>query len=235
LKPEFDDFSERYEDLLKDPVRDRFQGGAGDFFHVRKRDLIRSYFRRQRINTRELTYLDLGCGKGELAVLLRDDFERTCGCDPSAAMMKAGNLAALGLETRVQGDPDRIPYADNSFDFVSAVCVYHHVPMESRDRLTAEVARVLKPDGTFAIIEHNPYNPVTRAIVKRTPVDADAILLKPGETKRLLARRAFEISELEFFLYLPEKLYGRIGLLEALLRMLPLGGQYAAFGKRTAG
>jgi hypothetical protein len=92
---------------------------------------------------------------------------------------------------------------------------------------------VLKPGGTFAIIEHNPYNPVTRGIVKRTPVDADAILLKPSETRSLMGRQGFAIRDLQYFLYLPEKLYRSLGALETIFLGLPLGGQYAAFGARV--
>jgi SAM-dependent methyltransferase len=227
VKPEFDSYSDSYEDLLKDPVRDRFMGGATDFFHLRKRDLIRSYFAKRAVNTAAFQYLDLGCGKGELAVSLRGDFGRTCGCDPSAGMLKA----ASGIETKVQDDPAVIPFPDQSFDFVTAVCVYHHVPRAARQGLTAEVRRVMKPGGTFAIIEHNPYNPVTRAIVKRTPVDADAILLKPGETEDLLEAQGFAIQDVQFFLYFPEKAYRSLGRLEGMLSKLPLGGQYAGFGR----
>jgi len=233
VKPEFDSFSDSYDDLLKDPIRDRFMGGASDFFHTRKRDLIRSYFAKRGTSTYDLAYLDLGCGKGELAVSLRGDFGRTCGCDPSDAMMRSGQIEARGIETLVQEYPEVIPFPDGEFDFVSAVCVYHHVPLASRGQLTAEVYRVLKPGGTFVIIEHNPYNPVTQGVVKRTPVDADAILLKPMETRGLLRSKGFSISELEYFLYLPEKLYRNFGRLETMLRRVPLGGQYAAFGERA--
>ena len=227
MKPEFDRYSDSYEDLLKDPLRDRFTGGSGEFFHVRKRDLIRNYFRKRGVDMRRLSYLDLGCGKGELASLLSGDFGRTCGCDPSEGMLRS----ARGVETRVQPDPEAIPYPDASFDFVTAVCVYHHVPPGSRDRVTAEVTRVVKPGGTFAIIEHNPYNPVTRAIVSRTPIDADAILLTANETRGLMRSRGFRLTALEYFLYLPERFYRAIGGLEAALRKVPLGGQYAVFGK----
>ncbi len=229
MKPEFDTFSDSYEDLLKDPMRDRFTGGSSEFFHTRKRDLIRAYFAKQRIDTTAMIYLDLGCGKGELAGSLRTDFAKVCGCDPSEGMLKA----TKGIETKVQQDPGVIPYPDASFDFVTAVCVYHHVPIEARAALTAEVHRVLKPGGTFAIIEHNPYNPVTRGIVKRTPVDADAILLKPSETRSLMGRQGFAIRDLQYFLYFPEKLYRSLGALETVFRGLPLGGQYAAFGARV--
>lgn len=229
----FDEFGDRYDALLKDPVRDRFSAGDSLFFHLRKRDLIRRHFQRHRLDTRELTFLDLGCGKGELAVLLREDFAHVAACDPSAAMMRSGQLETSGVETRVQPDPGRIPFPDRTFDFVTAVCVYHHVPIAERSALTLEVVRVLRPGGWFAIVEHNPFNPVTRLIVSRTEVDADAILLKPREARALLHVGRLETLSQRFFLYLPEQLYKKLGRAEILLENVPLGGQYAVFGRKT--
>ena len=132
---------------------------------------------------------------------------------------------------RVQPGEGKIPFDDAQFDFVTAVCVYHHVPPPLRDDLTAEVRRVLKPGGVFAIIEHNPYNPVTRLIVRRTPIDAGAILLRSAETRELLLRQKFAIDDQLYFLYLPETVYSKAGQLESALSRLPLGGQYAVFAR----
>jgi SAM-dependent methyltransferase len=229
-RPEFDRYSASYEELLKDPMRDRFGGEASAFFPQRKRDLIRAYFRDRRISTQSMSYLDLGCGKGELASLLRDDFGRVAGCDPSTGMLDA----AQGIETRVQQDLRSIPFGDAEFDFVTAVCVYHHVVPAARQALTREVGRVLKPGGVFAIIEHNPYNPATRLIVSRTPVDADAVLLKQHETKELLRAGGFFPVASRYFLYFPEFLYRRTGdAVEAWFGELPLGGQYAVFATKN--
>jgi len=41
-----------------------------------------------------------------------------------------------------------------------------------------------------------------------------------------------EIVSTEYFLYLPERLYRRMSALESMLRWLPLGGQYAVFGRK---
>jgi SAM-dependent methyltransferase len=233
VKPEFDRHSESYEELLRDPIRDRFSPGGTEFFHVRKRDLIRDYFRRRGIDTRKLAYLDLGCGKGELLSLLRNDFAGIGGCDPSAGMLAAGELAGNGIETRVQEDPGSIPFPSGTFDFVTAVCVFHHVPVSARPSLVREMCRVLRPGGTLAIVEHNPYNPVTRLIVSRTPVDADAILLRSGETRKLLKQAGLSLAEQRYFLYFPEGMYRRLSLLERALGRIPLGGQYVVFA-RTA-
>jgi len=226
----FDDLSGSYEELLRDPIRDRFTGQEKAFFHLRKRDVILDYFRRRGADTTRLTYLDAGCGKGELVTALQPHFRQAAGCDISAEMMRS----IQGIETRVQDDPLKIRFPDASFDFVSAVCVYHHVPPADRAALTREMARALKPRGVFAIIEHNPINPVTRLIVSRTPVDADAILLPAGETRGLLRSAGLAIAEERYFLYFPEKIYRPLGWLENWLKRVPLGGQYVVFGNKPA-
>jgi SAM-dependent methyltransferase len=149
-------------------------------------------------------------------------------------MMAMGDLKGRGIDARVQVETGRIPFDEGQFDFVTAVCVYHHVPPAYRQSLTAEVHRVLKPGGVFAIIEHNPYNPITRMIVSRTPVDADAILLRPAETRHLFRRQGLVIDNQQYFLYLPERVYRRLGFVEtALCSWMPLGGQYAVFGRAS--
>jgi SAM-dependent methyltransferase len=223
----FNELSASYEELLRHPIRDLFTSG-GTFFHRRKAELILDYFRRHAVDTSRLAYLDLGCGKGELVACLRSHFVRIAGCDVSAEMMKG----IEGVETRVQNDAQEIPFPDSTFDLVTAVCVYHHVPPENRLALSSEVVRVLKPGGVFAVVEHNPFNPVTRLIVSRTPVDADAILLRPRETRHLMRDASLAVHEQEFFLYLPVGVYRRIPGIERMLRGVPLGGQYAVFARK---
>jgi SAM-dependent methyltransferase len=224
----FDRLSASYDELLKDPIRDRFTGSDSVFFHLRKRDLIREFFRRRGGGTGEMAWLDLGCGKGELLAAMGGDFRRAAGCDLSSEMMQG----IQGAETRRQEDPLRIPYADGEFDFITAVCVYHHVPVTDRPRLTSEICRVLKPGGILAIIEHNPLNPATRLIVSRTPVDDDAVLLAARETRALMKQAGLAVEDQEYFLYFPQALYRRLAPLERLLRNAPLGGQYAVFGRK---
>jgi SAM-dependent methyltransferase len=121
-------------------------------------------------------------------------------------------------------DPARIPFPDKMFDFVSAVCVYHHVPVTTKALLTSKVARILKPGGCFAMIKHNPFNPITRLIVSRAAVNADAVLLRPDETRALMSWQRLEITSQRFFLYLPEPVYRRFTFVEELIAKLPLGG-----------
>ncbi|MBZ5634290.1 MAG: methyltransferase domain-containing protein [Acidobacteriia bacterium] len=226
--PRFDELSSSYEELLRDPIRDRFTGQESIFFHRRKADLIRRFFRRRGLATAGLRYLDVGCGKGELLQLLQSDFRQSAGCDVSAGMMQEVSQIA-GIETRVQKDSLQIPFGDAEFDLITAVCVFHHVPPSDRRTLTSEIKRVLRPGGFFCLIEHNPFNPVTRLIVSRTPVDADAILLRAAEARGLTAEAELAPLEQDYFLYFPQALYRYLGPMETLLSKVPLGGQYALF------
>jgi SAM-dependent methyltransferase len=224
----FDQLSPSYEELLRDPLRDRFTGRESAFFHRRKADLIRQFFRQRRIPTSNLRYLDVGCGRGELLQLLQSDFKQTAGCDISGEMMRQ----VTGIETRVQKDSLQVPFGDAEFDFVTAVCVYHHVPPAARRTLTAEIGRVLRPGGIFCMIEHNPFNPVTRLIVSRSPVDADAILLPASEARRLAIGAGLAPLGQDYFLYLPQAIYRYLERMEAALTKVPLGGQYAVFSRK---
>lgn len=224
---EFNEYAEDYEKLLKDPIRDRFAPGS-EFFHRRKLVLIQDYFSSRGLDSKALSWLDIGCGKGELLTLGKDVFGQVAGCDFSEKMLQA----CSGFETRVQTDPHKLPFDSNSFDFITAVCVYHHIEPRERAVFTQEASRVLKPGGIFGIIEHNPWNPATQVIVSRTPVDANAQLLTSSLSRRTLRQAGFKDAQTRFFLYFPESLYRKMRAVEHALARIPLGGQYAVFARK---
>ena len=225
--PEFDQFAATYSALLDDPMRNRF---ARDplHFHRRKWLQLQSIFKRAGIAPGKLRWLDVGCGQGELLSLAGGSFASAQGCDPSAGML----VPNASFQTRVQTSLVELPFEDASVDFVTAVCVYHHVHGEARTLLTQEIKRVLSPGGICCIIEHNPRNPVTRAIVKRCPVDVDAELLTASQTRKIFAMSGFQPRSVDYFLYLPETLFKAFGSLEFPLSKLPLGGQYAFLAQK---
>lgn len=229
MTPEFDSYAPQYDGLLRDPVRERFSSGSA-FFHRRKALMIEDFFARQNISAANLAWLDVGCGQGELLKIAGRKFRRAAGCDPSAAMMKH----CEGIELFEQPSPADLPFADQSFDFVTAVCVYHHVPGNQRAALTASIVRVLKPGGIFCMIEHNPLNPITQLIVRRCPVDVDARLLTSMTAERLTHFAGLKPIQTTYFLLLPERLFNHVGGFERHLRRLPFGGQFALFARRVA-
>jgi SAM-dependent methyltransferase len=227
---EFDQYAAEYSHLLADPVRDFFAGNHL-FFHRRKWMLIQDFFARQKVDCSRLSWLDVGCGQGDLLRLAGANFARAVGCDPSGGMIQSCGSA------RVCEQPSaaELPFPDNSFDFVTAVCVYHHVHGEDRALLTRSIHRVLRPGGIFGMIEHNPWNPITQVIVKRCPVDSDAELLTASDATRLAAAVDLQIVETDYFLYFPENVFERFGRVERALRKLPFGGQFATFWRKSDG
>lgn len=224
--PEFDQYASTYATLLDDPLRDHF---AQDpiHFHRRKWHLIKRLLRSAGIVPGAQRWLDVGCGHGELLKLAGENFANAMGCDPSAGML----LTNASFKTYQQSSLVELPFGDGSVDFVTAVCVFHHVHGENRTQLAREMRRVLSPGGLCCIIEHNPWNPITRSIVKRCPVDVDAELLTAREAARLLKASGFASLRREYFLYLPETLFDKFGAFEIALSKLPLGGQYAVLAR----
>jgi len=225
--PEFDRYAQDYEDLLHVPLRHHFVT-SDDFFHRRKWALLLDFLQRHGLSPGDLAWLDVGCGKGELLSKGRSHFGRIAGCDPSREMARG----AAGLEVLVQETPDVLPFGDATFDLATAVCVYHHVGEPDRKPLTLEIRRILRPNGIFCMIEHNPFNPATQLIVKRCPVDRDARLLTAHSARHYTGDAGFRYLETQYFLYFPETLYNRMAGAERLLRSVPFGGQFAIFAQK---
>jgi ubiquinone/menaquinone biosynthesis C-methylase UbiE len=224
---EFDKFAECYTEALSDPLRDSFAQDPAHF-HQRKLDLLRVVVERRGLRPSEMTWIDVGCGLGELLRLGKPYFARVMGCDVSSQML----AGSTGIPLLHQCDPCRLPFDDASADLMSAVCLFHHVEEKDRSSLMSEMFRVLKPGGLLAVIEHNPFNPLTQWIVKRSPVDENAALLTPRTSRKLLQISGLHFEGIDYFLYLPERLHRTFGGFEALFRRLPLGGQYLALGAK---
>ncbi len=228
MNPEFDRYAADYSELLRNPIRDCFSSDA-DFFHRRKWMIIRDFLARRKVDSASLSWLDVGCGQGELLRIAKSHFGHAAGCDPSSQMIRSSTFGGVCL----QPSPAELPFPDQSFDFVTAVCVYHHVDAEQRVLLTRAIRRVLKPGGLFCLIEHNPWNPVTRIIVKNCPLDSDAKLLAPSLARRLMGAAGLKIIDKSYFLYFPEGMFRYVDKLEHALRKLPFGGQFAVFGRKA--
>lgn len=225
---EFEKYAAAYSELLDDPVRNRFTRDPLHF-HLRKWIVMERLLKKRGLNPQTLTWLDVGCGRGELLALAGDKFGRAIGCDPSYGMLPSDPP----FKVYEQPCLTELPFKDQSVDFVTMVCVLHHVLGANRQILMKEIRRVLSPGGLCCIFEHNPWNPVTRMIVKRCPVDISAELQPAFATRRLLQICGFTSVQTEYFLYLPEPVFQKFAATEMLLSRLPLGGQYAVLAQPT--
>lgn len=182
------------------------------------------------MSARMTACLDIGCGIGVSHPLLLPHVGSLSGADVSAEAIAMARTANPDVEYRNQVD-HRLPFADQSFDFCSTVCVMHHVPPKRWPSFVAEAWRVTRPGGVFAVYEHNPINPMTRWAVWRCPFDHDAVLLSAGRVSELLTRQGFEIVTRRYQFFIPlDRPWAR--RLERWLRWLPLGAQYVVCARR---
>jgi SAM-dependent methyltransferase len=223
----FDTYATDYAELIRDPIRDKF-AASNQFFFERKLRIIRGFCHRRKLDTHKLDWIDVGCGQGDLLRLGRRYFKSAAGCDPSEGMLES----CSDLNVRTQPSMVSLPFESESFDLITVVCVYHHMAIDERSVFTREAFRLLKPGGIFCSVEHNPLNPVTRLIVSRTPIDADAQLLRAKESHRLIRAAGGRVLDTQYFLLFPELIHRYAGFIEDWLTFVPLGGQYAVFAQR---
>jgi SAM-dependent methyltransferase len=170
--------------------------------------------------------LDVGCGVGELHPLLCGMFGRMCGADISGASIAEARIR----NPKVQYDAyvgETLPYDSATFDLSIAICVLHHVQPPQWVGFVREMRRVVRPGGLVCLIEHNPLNPLTRLAVARCEFDHDAVLLRAGRARALMAAAGLHDIRSHYFLLLPSAaaLARRV---EHALRRIPLGAQYIA-------
>ncbi|HJZ95808.1 MAG TPA: class I SAM-dependent methyltransferase [Candidatus Solibacter sp.] len=102
--------------------------------------------------------LDIGCGTGTMAVLVKrqhPDVE-IIGIDPDPkALSRARRKAArAGVSIQFdQGFGDELPYPESSFDRVFSSFMFHHLPAEEKGKTLRAVRRVLKPGGRFHMLD----------------------------------------------------------------------------------
>jgi len=97
--------------------------------------------------------LDVGCGDGGVARLLRERVDQVVAVD---VVQSSEWHDSQELEFRV-ADGEKLPFPAASFDVVHSKDSLHH--MAHPDRALAEYRRVLRPSGTALIVEANRYNP----------------------------------------------------------------------------
>lgn len=92
--------------------------------------------------------LDVATGAGHTAGALVDaGADRVVATDAAPAMVSTATERGPGV-AGVVCDAERLPFAPDAFDAVTCRIAAHHFP--APEAFVAEVARVLKPGGTFA-------------------------------------------------------------------------------------
>lgn len=101
--------------------------------------------------------LDIATGTGDLAILLAKTHpKKIIGLDLSNGMLEVGRkkVTEKGLSSlieMVQGDSENLPFDSNYFDVVTVAFGVRN--FENLNKGLAEIYRVLKPGGTFVVLE----------------------------------------------------------------------------------
>jgi len=113
--------------------------------------------------------LDLGCGTGFIIDLAKDLFDEIHGVDVTQAMLDRVDLGG-GNITLHRCAAERLPFAEDSFDFATAYALLHH--LEDYRRVLAEVHRVLRKGGSF-YVDLEPNQGFWSAVSTAAAGDAD--------------------------------------------------------------
>lgn len=104
-----------------------------------------------------VTHLQAKVGAGGLVV----------GLDFSHGMLRAAQEKTRKFTNAhlVEADAGSLPFAAGSFDAVTCSHAFYELKGETQDQALQEIVRVLRPDGTFLMMEHDvPSKPLIKAL-----------------------------------------------------------------------
>jgi len=97
--------------------------------------------------------LDVGCGGGRHYFC---DYGKVIGVDPVIELLE---IAKTVYQEVYHASGFELPFPDNTFDYVVSSDVIGHIPVGDKDRMFAEMYRVLRPGGrTVHVIETDATN-----------------------------------------------------------------------------
>ena len=106
------------------------------------------------------SYLDVGCGNGEITVALGKLFDlppsgiRGCDIQNSCCPSEVKETTHQQMTFKTN-QVNKLPYDDESCDLVTAMMVLHHVLDDCVDSMCEEIFRVVRSGGFFVLREHN--------------------------------------------------------------------------------
>lgn len=105
--------------------------------------------------------LDFGCGGGKSVSDLNANGYQSFGCDikfKSEPEVDLESLVKNGIIRTIELNPYKLPFEDNTFDFIFSDDVFEHV--RNYPETISELSRVLKPDGICLHTFASRYRPI---------------------------------------------------------------------------
>ena len=102
--------------------------------------------------------LDIGCGTGTLAILIKRLYPdvTVVGFDPDPKALARARHKAADARVSIQFDQgfgDELSYPERSFDRVFSSFMFHHLPADEKGKTLRAVRRVLGPGGEFHMMD----------------------------------------------------------------------------------
>jgi len=138
------------------------------------------------------TVLDLGAGTGKLTRVLAGRYRHVIAVEPLDGMRAILESVVPAAESHA-GAAESIPLSDSSVDAVFAAQAFHWF---ANDEAIAEIARVVRPGGIFAVVWNESVDPsplpdAYRARIKELFADGRLAAGTDGERFAAIARGPF--------------------------------------------
>jgi ubiquinone/menaquinone biosynthesis C-methylase UbiE len=109
-------------------------------------------------STHPAKVLDLACGTGTLARMIRldcpDSTVHGLDGDPEILELARGKSRREGMDIHFDhGISYAMPYPDHTFDVLVSSLFFHHLSTINKQRTMAEIQRVLKPNGRLFVCD----------------------------------------------------------------------------------
>ncbi len=184
----------------------------------------------------EHTVLDVATGTAAVAIeLVRQTGCRVVGVDQSPEMLEIGRrrVKAAGFGDRVelrQGNAERLPFGDDTFDALTVTYLLRYV--EDPAATMRELARVVRPGGTLAMLEFAVPRGLARPaweLYVRVGLPLLGAIVSPG-WRRVGSFLGPSIRDFHARYDIPQ-LWRDAGIADVQSRRLSLGGGIVVWGR----
>ena len=161
--------------------------------------------------------LDVGCGTGTLAVLIKRLYPsvEVIGVDPDPRALQRARNKAERARVSVRFDQaygDALGYPDHRFDRVFSSMMFHHLEADDQARMLTEIARTLKAGGRLELLDfegaHAKPGGASRLFHAHSRLQGNA----PDRILTLMTRAGFRHARM---LESKRTLFGRIAFFQA--------------------
>jgi ubiquinone/menaquinone biosynthesis C-methylase UbiE len=235
-RAEFDQYARDYLQELSHPLRNIIDPQGHYFIEIKSR-ILEDLVAKALDGRTDSNLVDVGTGLGLFEKYLNPTFKNIFAVDLSFEMLKVAkviNPFDSPNSAYVQGNAYELPLENDHADLLFMSCVLHHMADDEILSAVTELVRVCRPGGFIVFFEHNPLNLFTQLVVKTTPLDNNARLIRCKKLEQSAKQAGLNIHHREFFLYGTRGIDNFFYKYLPWLGKLPFGGQYALIGQKKS-